>query len=499
MKHKITIVLLFLLSYTLYSQQIKGLILDKDRQSIPYAEVLLYNNTGAKLIKGTITNENGEFLIDNLKLEESYTIKISFLGYKQKKIVNILVKKDINLGEIIILEDRTTLDEVEITARKPLIKIESDKLVFNVGVSISNEGLNGLELLRKTPGVIINMNNQILLRGKIGTLVYIDDNTTYLSGYQLTRFLESLNTNDIESLEVISNPSSKYDAEGNAGIINIRLKKNKYYGTNGSFNTGFRYGKKPKHNVGINLNKRTEKLNIFGGLTAKYQLNVSNLEVQRKFNNYDSTDRLSETNTENHPLNLSLGADYVLNSKSFLGIKTRLNTNYLTDKSNINSRTAIVNFQNTPINSVLLAETEDLDNLLNANLNLHYAFKDTIGNNWTIDLNKGYYSFSQQRDQPNLYYNNDLTNLLDDNSIESNSHSIINFHTLQSDYSKKINNFFLSSFQAGVKYSKVHTNNELNFYNVIVNNSIENLEKSNDFSYNEEIIAGYTSIKGFSQ
>ena len=153
---------------------------------------------------------------------------------------------------------------VTVTSEKPMIEVRADKMIVNVEGTMNAVGNDALELLRKSPGVTVDKDDNISLAGKNGVQVYIDGKPSPLTGTDLTSYLKSMQSAQIESIEIITNPSAKYEAAGNAGIINIRLKKNKAFGTNGSVNLGYAQGHYAKYNGGVNLNHRNRKINVFG-------------------------------------------------------------------------------------------------------------------------------------------------------------------------------------------------------------------------------------------
>jgi len=173
------------------------------------------------------------------------------------------------------------LSNVTVTSKKPMVEVKADKTILNVEGTINATGSNALELLRKSPGVSLDKDENISLAGKNGVQVYIDGRVTPLSGTDLAIYLKTLQSSQIESIELITNPSAKYDAAGNAGIINIRLKKNRSFGTNGSVNAGWNVGTYAKYNGGASLNYRNKKINIFSNYSFSYGPNQQSLTINR--------------------------------------------------------------------------------------------------------------------------------------------------------------------------------------------------------------------------
>ncbi len=219
--------------------------------------VSLLMSIDSSLVKAGVTDEEGKFEITVLKTG-TYILSYSAIGFEKKYTNPFTLSEGEN--KIVAVEtlnaSTVNLKAVTVSSKKPMIEVKADKTVFNVEASINATGSNALELLQKSPGVQVDNNDNISMKGKTGVRVYIDGKMIQLDTKNLAAYLKSINSNDIEAIEMISNPSAKYDASGNAGIINMRLKKNKKFGTNGSINTGLVQGVTPKGNASLNLNYR---------------------------------------------------------------------------------------------------------------------------------------------------------------------------------------------------------------------------------------------------
>jgi len=223
-----------------------------------------------KLVKAAITDEKGVARFEKIA-EGSYTFSITGKGYHPKTSDTYRFPSDVNTGTIILKPASATLQEVSVTARKPFIQHKQGKVILNVDASVTNIGTTVLEVLEKSPGVTVDRGGSIALQGKTGVLILIDDKPTYLSGLELTNLLGSMSSAQVEQIELMTNPPAKYDASGNAGIINIKTKKIKTKGFNGSFTIGLGQGVYPKNNNSLLLNYRTGKFNTF--LTYSMNLN----------------------------------------------------------------------------------------------------------------------------------------------------------------------------------------------------------------------------------
>ncbi len=283
----------------------------KSDQPVDYATVVVYDLSDNKMLTGTTTENGGSFeLFTNTS---NVYIEIRFIGFNVKKLNDLVFKNDVlKLGTIYLEEDSKTLDEVIVTAEKSTVEFKLDKRVFNVGSDLSSKGASALEVLNNVPSVNVNIEGQVSLRGSRGVQILINGKPSVLANEQ-SNALGTITADMIEKVEVITNPSAKYEAEGTAGIINIVLKKNEKKGLNGSvsFNTGIPHN----HSVGLSLNKRTEKFNLFTQLGVGYrELPSDNKNINRnKVNNSELLSTGKEYRNETF-YNAIIGSDYYINS-----------------------------------------------------------------------------------------------------------------------------------------------------------------------------------------
>ena len=298
------------------SLNIYGSILDeRNKNPIPFATVIIFDTKSNKSISGTTTDENGDF---NLTTNSAnIIIEISFIGFETKKIENLTIQnKQLNLGNIFLTEVNQTLEEVEIRAEKSTTEFKLDKRVFNVGKDISSTGMGALEVLNNVPSVTVSIEGIVSLRGNAGVQILIDGKPSILAD-DPRNTLGSITADMIDRIEVITNPSAKYDAEGTAGILNIVLKKEERKGLNGSvsLNTGI----PDNHSIGLSLNRRTEKFNLFAQLGVGYRSlpNTFKNSNQDLINNTTVNSEGKQYRNENF-YNIILGTDYYINPKNVI-------------------------------------------------------------------------------------------------------------------------------------------------------------------------------------
>ena len=263
--------------------KLSGKVFDEKHINQSYVSVSLLAAKDSTLIKGSITDDDGTYLFERLP-EGKYLVAFNMIGYARvfKGPYAISASnKTYNIDNVELVPTSKQLNSVNIVARKPLIERQIDKTVLNVENSVLAAGNTALEILEKAPGVSVDKDGNVSLRGKTGVTVMLDGKPTYLSNEQLANLLRSTEGNAIQSIELITNPSAKYDAAGNSGIINIKLKKNKNYGTNGSLTAGVGYGKYFKTNDGLSLNHREKKFNAFGEFNYGKNKRFHDLNIDR--------------------------------------------------------------------------------------------------------------------------------------------------------------------------------------------------------------------------
>ncbi|MGZ6555058.1 MAG: TonB-dependent receptor plug domain-containing protein, partial [Bacteroidia bacterium] len=271
---------IFLLFYVNTNAQITGKLSDS-KNNIPYCNVLLLKSTDSLLITGATTDSVGLFQLE-IKDTGSFYIQVDYFGYKRWKSNTITIpnkKYSLNLGTIMLEQDARSLKQIEVVAEKPFMEHKIDRTIYNIQNSIMGGGYNGLEVLKKLPGVTVNNNDEISVRGKSGVLLTIDGKTSYMSAADAANYLKSLDASQIEKIEVITNPSAKFDASGNA-VINIVLVKDKNLGLNAQLYTGYSQGFYNSASVGGNANYRTKKFNFFANFNS-YRFNSYNISDQK--------------------------------------------------------------------------------------------------------------------------------------------------------------------------------------------------------------------------
>lgn len=489
MKHPFLLIIAFIsVLSTAHAQRISGFVQQSNGQPAEFATVTLHQSQDSTLVKGALTGEDGRFEIAQAPAGQ-YFIKTSAVGMGTGfSPVFDYDGGNKTIENITIAEAANELAQVTITARRPPIEVKADKTVLNVEGTVNSTGLNALELLRKAPGVVVDNNENINVKGKNAVRVMIDGREVPLDGKDLSALLKGTQAADIANIEIISNPSAKYDAAGNAGIINIRLKKNKALGTNGNFGLEGIYGETLKGGANVSLNHRGKKVNLFGNANGNYGDWHNYQNFNREQNGHFYTQENKEI-WESRYAGYRAGADWYLNSKHTVGVLVNgsvnpgnWNTNGFTNIGKLNTGGQI---------DTLLRATNQVDSKRsNLNGNFNYRFADTTGHSLNFDFDYGTFDIQGSSYQPNLYYTPDGSELLRQRIYRNNTPTQIDIFTVKSDYEQRL---LKGTLGLGFKVADVKTDNTFDFFNVVNGETQLDENVSNRFIYKERTSAAYVN------
>lgn len=474
-----------LLSAVVYAQQINGSIKDGQGNGINNTTVSLIHAKDSSVAKLAVTNTDGQFSFKEVRVG-NYLITTSHVGYKT--VYSSSFEFDgltsVTLPVLQLEKIAKEIAGVTVTSKKPMVEVKADRTILNVEGTINATGNDALELLRKSPGVTVDKDDNISLSGKNGVQVYIDGKPSPLSGQDLANYLKSMQSTQIESIELITNPSAKYEAAGNAGIINIRLKKNKSYGVNGSVNAGWNIATFAKYNTGTALNYRYKKINLFGSYNYNRNRNRNTFNLYRTTSVDSSFDQHAEGLGRNKSQNFKTGIDYYATRNSTFGVM--LNGNISENAYRNNSITDIAYMPNKTIDRLLVANNSSQGDRENVNFNLNYRFADTAGHELNIDGDYGFYNSKNHQFQPNNVYDAAGTNLKLREIYNTYTPSEIDIYSVKVDYEQ---NFKKGKLGFGSKISLVETNNTFQRFFGEGSGALE--DNHNNFNYEENINAGY--------
>lgn len=452
------------------------------------ASIILHHITDSSTAKTSISDVQGRFEIDDVQ-SDNYFITVSYTGYAQKstEIFSVNAGQNVILPVITLTVSEKKLSNVSVIGnyKKPMLEVTADKTIFNIESSINATGSNAFELLQKSPGVVTDKDDNIIVKGKNGVRIYIDGRQTQMESADLAAYLKSINSFDIEAIEIITNPSAKYDASGNAGIINIRFKKNKKIGFNGTVSAGLNRGVNPKTNTAASFNYRNKRLNFFSTYSNNWAINRVLFDVYR-IQNDSLYDQKNVSVTEGWVHNFKTGLDLFLTKTQTLGVIVTGNTN--DNFADNNTRTPISAVNDSKISQLLLASNHLPLTVRNFNYNLNYRYEDSTGHSFNFDADYGSFKSLRRSYQPNNYYLPEPFTLQDEKIYRNNTPNKVRISTAKFDYEKP---FGKGRFGVGAKVSNVHTDNSFNFYNVLNGYDFLDSARSNIFSYKENITAGY--------
>jgi iron complex outermembrane recepter protein len=481
--------LLLLAQSSIFSQNysISGKINDEAGVGIPFATFVLKSATDSTMIKADITSDDGSFVLEMIP-NGKYYAEASYVGMT----TNITKPFDLNnsnfvLPTITLMADAKLLDEVVVSAQRALVEVKADRTVFNVQGTINSAGENGLNLLRKAPGVLVDNNNNVSVLGRSGVLLYVDGKRIPLTGDDLVNYLENLTSEQIDKIDIITNPGSKYEAQGNAGIIDIRLKKDKNLGANGSISTTYGHGRYGQGNVNANGNYRNKLMNTFGGIGY----NGGTRWNEMIFDTYQNGIKLYEINrstSDFNGVNGRWGTDFFINKKHTIGFLIGGQSNTSFQESN-NRNTISAESSPTIIDSILVAPNTADSKRQQATFNINYAF-ESGKNKLNIDADYGRFRNKADNFQPNYYYNAAETDLVSQNITSYFTPANIDIATAKADFETEI---FGGNLGVGTKFSNVSTDNTFLFYNINNNVKLQNNRRSNQFDYKENVYAGYVN------
>lgn len=491
-------------SWAQISYKVTGNILDEKSEVMPFANVLLMNVTDSTLAKAVASDMEGAFLLDNLN-EGGYFVKISMVGYSEFVSPKFKLGQDtpnFNFEPIKLTVASNQLGEVTVTAKKPFIEQQIDRTVLNVENSIVGSGNTALEVLEKAPGVVVDrQNNALKLKNKNGVLVQIDGRRSYLSEEALMQMLSNMNSDEITSIEIISNPSSKYDASGNSGIINIKLKKNKAFGTNGSVNVAIGDAYLPnstddlyRASTNISINHRNKKVNVFGTANVGRNAFYNDNHLMRS-TNYESLrsefDQISQRNGSGIYSSAKIGADYFATDKTTLGVM--FDVNNWNGNMTSSGLTEIIERQSDVVSqsSLIPLSDRDMDNWnYTANFNVKHNFNEK-GKEVSFDADySGFRNYAFQTFNTEYFDGNqNLTeNILQQNSTPSD----INIYAAKVDF--VIPTASKMKIEFGAKTSYVKTDNDFVFEVENDGKWTTDPGKTNHFVYTEFVNAAYFNI-----
>lgn len=502
MKHTLVILTLLMATILGFSQErnskVLGAVIDGNQKVIGSATVTIVKAKDSLTVKFTAADKSGKFSFENLP-DGKYLAVVTAVGHEKGFSETFEISATnlaIDLKTIQLASQIKNLGNVIITAKKPLVEHKIDRTVVNVEGSVTNAGNTALEVLEKSPGISVDRDGNISLKGKEGVMVLIDGRPTQLGGADLANLLRSMNASQLDQIEIMTNPPAKYDAAGNAGIINIKTKKTKQLGYNGSASVNYGQGLLPKVNESLNFNYRQGKWNLFTNLNHGFRQRSQQLNINRNFidaatkdivSNFDQQARMK---MQQKSYNAKIGADYFAGKNTTIGI---VFSGFSNDNWFANRNTTDILQQSVSTQTKALSESKRTFENFSTNLNFRQVL-DSNGKELTADFDYITYDGKNRQSLSNYYFDADGHETSKGDTLYGKLPQQINIYSGRVDYTIPLKKG--ARFDAGLKSSFV-TTNAAAFYDTVFNNVLSpDLARTNGFDYKENINAAYVNLSG---
>lgn len=492
LNHSIALILC-LFSSPVLQAQIRGIIQDGSGQAVIGATVLLQREADKSLVKGNVSASDGSFSFDKTAPGQ-YVVAVNYINYTPFQSGTIVLSPESmkhDLGIIRLQENSVQLGEVAVTARKQLFEQKIDRLVVNVSNAITAAGGNALEVLEKTPGVTVDRQNEsISLAGKDGVQVMINGKLKYLPAASLLQILEGMNADNIEKIEIITTPPSNLDALGNAGYLNIVMKKQEDEGTTGSYSLSAGYGRGALASTSLNILHKKGKWNLYG----EYGYNLNQRPQRFYFDRVVTTDGSSislESDSDREPTsnnhNARMGFDYQLNKRTVTGMQfSGYNNRFVLDALGHSEFG-----RNGSVDTLLDLVTDLRSTWLHGAANAYVQHQIKDGEVISFDLDYLYY----REENPTDYraeYTDQISQSQTEESFRSGKRTPIQTAVAKTDYTRKWNQKL--SMESGLKYVHSNFTNDLSVETLQNQNWIRDPDLSGIFELTEQIAAAYASF-----
>lgn len=478
--------------------KITGSIKDGGNQKIiDAASVSLLHAKDSSLVKVAVTDKTGSFSFDNVK-PGNYLVLATSVGHAKTYSSAISITSPTSTSDIGVLQlvpEEKAMKEVAVSAKKPLIERKLDRTIVNVDASITNTGSTALEVLEKSPGISVDKDGNISLKGKAGVIVYLDGRPSYLSGADLANMLRNMTASQLEQIEIMTNPPAKYDAAGNAGVINIKTKKNKMFGYNGSITSGYTQGRYARFNEAASFNYRNKKVNLFSNLNYNRNHRGQELYMLRNFRDANTKniksifDQQTNMESQSHNYSAKVGLDYSVSKNTTVGVV--LNGFYNPSLWESNTKTYIYD-PNHALTDITTASTKNDEAWKNFSGNVNFRSKlDSAGQEISADLDFIQYKATSIQPLTSSYFDN-MGNLRQAPDVLTGTlPTNIKIYSGKIDYVLPLKKD--AKFEAGFKTSFVNNDNNARYDSLKTGYAVLDSARSNHFIYDENINAAYVN------
>ncbi len=468
----------------------------KDAQGHALAGVTLSLRLGldSSSARSTASNGSGHYSFDKLTAGD-YVLAATFIGFQRQDNVKVHLASNEHLSvpPIVMIQAATNLGGVLVTAKKPFIERQVDKTILNIESDVIAAGGTAFEALKRAPGITVDKDDNIQLRGKSGVTVMLDGKLTYLSSAQISTMLKNMPASSVQTIEVITQPSARYDAAGNTGIINIRTKKLKKIGLNGVVTVGTSIAKHSRYNSSLNLNYQAGKFNFYTNYDFSHSFYYNMLRLHREVGS-------SPQATEFNGLTIFDNAYYNNNYKAGVDFSPSKNHTIGVQLSGYNNNGFSNSFSHTSIakmgkrvDTFLNAQGQNPQSFKSVDYNVNYkGTLDTLGTELSTDLDYSRFNNSSHTVLSNAFWSPKDTMLSGPFVIRGFLPSTINIKVGKLDFSHPFSKKL--KLETGLKYSDVTTDNTIRYDSLRSQVYVTALSQSNQFVYREKIAAVYASV-----
>ena len=459
---------------------------------VPYANVILFSSTDTTLVKGSISDELGRYELVNIP-DGNYFLEVSMMGYMNVRSNEFELKGRISYEmEDQVLSEQIVLDEVVVNVEKPLYEQKVDRMVINVESSILAAGSTALEVLERSPGIILDrQSNTISLVGKSGVTVMINGKISYLPQESIVQLLQGTSSDNIERIELITTPPANLDAEGNAGYINIVMKERTDLGLNGSYSLSGGYGNGGTTNDNINFNFRKGKLNVFGNYAFLYNTQGQTFSFSRTFLNENEDLVFVSSVSDREPVqinhNARLGMDFQISEKTIVGMLLSGYDNKWTMDA-VTQSYELTEGEPSGFVTVHNDETNRWRNI-SANFNFKHNFKED--GYVSADYDYLHYDNQNPTNYLNEFYDSDGSFLYDE-IVKSDKDTPIDIQVFAGDYSNRLSEKVRLDFGLKGAFSKFKNDVSVEFFDGT--DFVEDPTLTSESDLKEQILAAYASV-----
>ncbi|MCH7410138.1 TonB-dependent receptor family protein [Belliella sp. DSM 111904] len=475
---------------------IYGQVKDQKGEVLPFANVMLVDAESESMITGAVSDDAGKFSIETSRFGKVRLI-VSSIGFETMKTESFQIKAGdrLDMGTLSIEEEVSSLGEVTVRANRPEVIIEPDKTTVNIEGTVMAEGNTALDVIGRSPGIYVDQDGNINLNGRSGVTVMINDRPSYMSAEDLANFLRAMPADNIKSLEIINNPTSRFDAEGAAGVINIKLKKGNVDGVFGSVQMGGLYNGQFAPTTGVTLNVKKGKWTNNASLNYNEYAVFNDLEIKRNFllpEGMSVFDQESRITTRNRNLFFNGGTDYEINKNHSVGMSVQASKSGGNDVSR--ALTQVTN-PGTTDRDFLRSINDSEDGRYRLFGNLHYVgLLDTLGTKITTDIDYTKMHSDATAVLGNYVWVNEAEDQADFDRIRNINNMDYHIFTAKVDFTKPFGKGRV--LETGVKGSWVKSDNNLDLSRSVGEGPFVTDPNSNRFIYDENVLAAYASYKG---